>query len=244
MAFEPSLEFVDRGDTVVLSDTAALDQGISIAFTTREGGASAGPFSSLNLSERVGDDAAAVESNRAKIAAAVEAPRDGLRFARQVHGNGVAECDPAIADVGDADALVARDRGLVAGVLTADCVPVLLWGPEGVAAVHAGWRGVVAGAVDAAMGRLGAVHAAWVGPSIHACCYEVGPEVTSAFESQGLPITDPWHVDPARAVIAQLRRAGVERVAASGLCTSCDPRFFSHRRDKVTGRQGGFIALL
>jgi copper oxidase (laccase) domain-containing protein len=68
--------------------------------------------------------------------------------------------------------------------------------------------------------------------------------VTSAFDEQALPIQDPWHVDPGAAAITQLRRGGIERIAGSHICTSCDPRYFSHRRDGVTGRQGGFIAVL
>jgi YfiH family protein len=149
-----------------------------------------------------------------------------------------------VADPIQGDAFVTRERARAVGVLTADCVPVLVLARDGVAAIHAGWKGIVAGVVSAALARLDEPVAAWVGPAIRACCYEVGPDVTSAFEAQALPVTDPWHVEPAAAVCAQLRRAGLDRIAASNICTSCDPRFFSYRRDRVTGRQGGFIALL
>ncbi|MDQ3953848.1 MAG: polyphenol oxidase family protein, partial [Actinomycetota bacterium] len=134
--------------------------------------------------------------------------------------------------------------GPVLAILAADCAAVALWGSRGVAIVHAGWRGLVAGIVAKGVERAGDVHAAWIGPSIHSCCYEVGPEVVAAFEEAGLPVADASHVDPGRAAHAALRDAGVESVAMSEICTSCDPRFFSYRRDGVTGRHGAFVSLL
>ena len=83
-----------------------------------------------------------------------------------------------------------------------------------------------------------------MGPSIHACCYEVGPEVVDAFAAQGLPVAAPDRVDPGRAAMVALRRAGVEDIEAITDCTSCDTRYFSYRRDGVTGRQGSFVGLV
>lgn len=243
MELDPSLEFVEADGLPVLTDRGARGAGISVTFTTRVGGVSSGAFESLNLSDGVGDDPAAVETNRATAAAAAGVPAGALTFGRQVHGTNVIDCD-AVTGTVEGDAFVTRSRNQAVGALAADCVPVLVLAADGVAAIHAGWRGIVAGVVPTALSRLTDPIAAWVGPAIRACCYEVGPDVTSAFEEQALPIADPWHVEPAAAVAAQLRRAGIERIAASQICTSCDTRFFSHRRDRVTGRQGGFIALL
>lgn len=244
MDLHPSLEFGTRADTVVLTDHAALDAGVSVVFTTRAGGVSEDPYASLNLSAATGDEPERVEANRSRVAAALGVDPPSMKTARQVHGARVLECDPVSAPLGEGDAVVTRSHNVGVGVVTADCVPILILARDGVAAVHAGWRGIVAGVIEAALKRLDEPVAAWVGPSIHACCYEVGPDVTSAFEELSLPIADPWHVDPAAAASTQLRRAGIERIAATHLCTSCDSRFFSHRRDRLTGRQGGFIALL
>jgi copper oxidase (laccase) domain-containing protein len=82
-----------------------------------------------------------------------------------------------------------------------------------------------------------------VGPSIRRCCYEVGQEVVEAFTAAGLPVPDPTHVDIPDATAAALRLAGVEAVAVSAVCTGCDPRWFSHRRDGTTGRNGALAAL-
>ena len=242
MDLHPALEFDTIDGTLVLTDPGARERRLAIVFSTRAGGVSDGPYDSLNLSAATGDDPERVAVNRSRVAGALGV--GSVNLARQVHGVQVLECDAGSGELGEGDAVVTRQRGIGVGVVTADCVPVLILAGDGVAAVHAGWRGIVAGVIPKALERLDEPVAAWVGPSIHACCYEVGPDVTSAFEEQALPIADPWHVDPAAAACAQLRRAGIDRIAASSLCTSCDTRFFSHRRDRLTGRQGGFIALL
>jgi purine-nucleoside/S-methyl-5'-thioadenosine phosphorylase / adenosine deaminase len=109
--------------------------------------------------------------------------------------------------------------------------------------VHAGWRGLVAGAIEAGVAAVGPVTRAWVGPSIHACCYEVSTEVLDAFAAAGLPRAGDDRVDPGRAATFALRRAGVHAIAATDECTSCDRRYFSYRRDGLTGRQGSFVML-
>ncbi|MGH2747068.1 MAG: polyphenol oxidase family protein, partial [Actinomycetota bacterium] len=147
--------------------------------------------------------------------------------------------------VGEGDVLATRGPGAVLGILTADCAPAIVWGDEGLAVVHAGWRGLVAGVVVAGTEAVGRPRAAWVGPCIHACCYEVGPEVVEAFGSKGLPTAGDDRVDIGRATVVALRRAGVQHIAASEECTGCDASsFFSHRRDGTTGRQGAFATLL
>jgi hypothetical protein len=168
-----------------------------------------------------------------------------LALAKQVHGADVIEVTEGSATpVGSADVLVARVPGVVIGILSADCVPVAIAGERGVAMAHAGWRGLVAGAIDAGIAAVGPVRAAWVGPSIHACCYEVSDDVIDAFRSAGLPVAGDDRVDPGRAAAFALRRAGVEHIVATDDCTGCDSRYFSYRRDGVTGRQGSFIRIV
>lgn len=227
------------------TDPEARAGGILVAFARREGGLSRPPFDSLNLAATVGDETDDVEHNRARVAQAVGFDVKDLVLARQVHGCGVLEARPDDEGViGEADVLVSNSPGKVVGILTADCVPVVLAGNGVVAVAHAGWRGLVQGAIEAAVERVGPVVKAWVGPSIHACCYEVGPKVISAFERADLPIADEDHVDPGRAAVVALQRAGVADVEAITDCTSCDARYFSYRRDGVTGRQGAFVGLL
>ena len=233
------------GSVRVLDDETARRAGVLVGFTDRGGGVSKAPYATLNLAARVGDDRAAVDQNRARAAAAVGFEVEALVLARQVHGADVLLAHAGDRGViGEADVLVSRAPGQVIGILTADCVPVALSGDEVVALTHAGWRGLVGGAIEAAVAAVGDVRSAWVGPSIHSCCYEVGPEVVAAFVERGLPVAAPDRVDPGRAAVAVLRREGIEDIDAATDCTSCDTRYFSYRRDGVTGRQGAFIGLL
>lgn len=240
----PSLEEItSEGLRLLAGRDDAL--GVSVCFTDRNGGVSNSPFDSLNLAARVGDDAHSVDTNRARVASAAAFDLDRLRLAKQVHGADVLSVGMGSAPVaGEADVLTTNERGVTIGILTADCTPVVLAGEDGIAVAHAGWRGLVAGAVEAAVEAIGHVRAAWVGPSIHACCYEVGPEVIEAFNARGLPVAAPDRVDPAAAAVVALRHRGVEHIARSIDCTSCDARYFSYRRDGVTGRQGAFVTLL
>lgn len=229
----------------LIADDVALTRGLLVAFSDRNGGVSRPPYDTLNLAARVGDDATAVDDNRARVATAAGFASSALVLARQVHEATVIEVGPDDSGViGEADILVTRVPGRVLAILSADCVPVVLHGGDAVAVVHAGWRGLVGGAIEAGVAAVGAVERAWVGPSIHACCYEVGPEVVDAFASHGLPVAAPDRVDPGRAAMVALRRAGVEDVEAVTDCTSCDTRYFSYRRDGVTGRQGSFVGLV
>lgn len=229
----------------LIVDDDAFARGLLVAFSDRNGGVSKPPYDTLNLAARVGDDPTAVDDNRVRVAAGAGFVPSALVLTRQVHAAEVIEAgrdDSGV--VGAADILVTRVPGRVLAILSADCVPVILHGANTVAVVHAGWRGLVRGAIEAGMAAVGDVERAWVGPSIHACCYEVGPEVVDAFASNGLPVAAPDRVDPGRAAMVALRRAGVEDIEAVTDCTSCDTRYFSYRRDGVTGRQGSFVGLM
>jgi YfiH family protein len=234
----------------------ALLAGFPHGFTTRRGGVSAPPYETLNLGGAVGDDPACVAENWARLERAT-----GLRFARvrQVHGAAAVRAHEPTGPVAEADVVVSCAAGLAACVSVADCVPLLLADPESgaVAAVHAGWRGTLAGAAaegvralareaGAPAGRL----LASIGPSIGPCCYEVSPELADRFRAEvgaevvregRTPRLDLWLAN-ARVLGA----AGVEegRIEILRRCTSCERElFFSHRRDAGrTGRQMAFIA--
>jgi polyphenol oxidase len=230
-------------------------------FTTRRGGTSAGPLASLNLSADRGDADAAVRANRRRLCAALGVEADRVAMAHQVHGAGVREVTGA--DDGrftgdlrgwpESDALVAREGGRALVVLGADCLPVLLWRRDrpAVAAVHAGWRGLVAGVVERAVAALGAPErsGAAIGPGIGPCCYPVSPEVRERFTDRfGDAVVRGDAVDLAAAARRALESSGLAagQVTALAVCTSCDgDRFYSHRRDGGrTGRQGGMVWAL
>jgi YfiH family protein len=239
----PSLRAIDRDGVSLIADFRALERGWTVAFTSRHGGVSAPPYDTLNLAARSGDRADDVTENRRRAATVVGFKHTALALARQVHGAAALEVKPGEAGVlGEADVLVAREPGPVLGLLTADCAPVLMIGERGSAVAHAGWRGLVAGAIEAAVRAIAPVRAAWIGPCIHACCYTVGAEVISAFHAAGLPVAAPDRVDPGEASAFALARAGVEHIATAGVCTSCSADYFSYRRDGITGRQGAFLA--
>lgn len=229
----------------LLTDRASGRHGVLVAFTDRHGGVSRAPYDTLNLAARVGDERASVDENRERVARAAGFDADAIRLARQVHGAELIEVgwdDETVA--GEADVVATAEPGVVIGILTADCTPVVVTGERRIAVAHAGWRGLVAGAVERAVGWVGGSARAWVGPSIRSCCYEVGSEVIAAFEERGLPVAGSDRVSPAEAAVFALRHAGVREVATTDECTSCNPRYFSYRRDGITGRQGAFASLL
>lgn len=187
--------------------------------------------------------------------ALVEAAAPPVAMLRQVHSARVVGVEAA-GGHGEGDALVAGVSGLALSVITADCVPVLVAAGERVAAIHAGWRGIVGGVVPAALASLAAPGStlpadavAWVGPAIGACCYEVGDEVADEVrDAAGVDVAAPGprgkpHLDLRRAVVAQLARAGVEDVTLLGPCTRCHPELlWSYRREgKRAGRNIAYI---
>ncbi|MBS0546015.1 MAG: peptidoglycan editing factor PgeF [Proteobacteria bacterium] len=222
--------------------------------TTRLGGTSLPPYESLNLGAHVGDDEAAVAENRARLRGLV--PSAPL-WLNQVHGVAVADGDDAIG-VPTADAVVARRSQHVCAVLTADCLPVLFCDDAGtvVAAAHAGWRGLVAGVLEAAVARMGVPAGAvmaWLGPAIGPRAFEVGAEVRAAFvadDGAAASAFTPgrhegkWMADLFELARLRLARIGVQRVHGGGICTYADAtRFYSYRRDGVTGRFASMIWL-
>lgn len=237
--------------------------GVPHGFSARAGGCSPPPWDGLNVGLHVGDAPERVQRNLLEIARAAGVAPAALCTVSQVHGDAVVEAPPPQAGdavpppCAEADALWTARPGQAVAVKVADCVPVLLWDPSTgrVAAVHAGWRGAIAGLpgkVVAEWGRTGGVPArvrAAVGPCIKACCYEVSADLAARFVAAfgpgaARPSGAAVHLDLVHAVRASLVGAGVPAGAVEvvGGCTACDPRYFSHRRDRGrTGRQLGFI---
>jgi polyphenol oxidase len=205
--------------------------GATALFTTRRGGLSAGPYASLNLGLWSDDDPERVHDNRERVRDQAGAQR--LAQGRQVHGaRVVVDAD----GMQEADGQLTTQRGVAAIVLVADCLPVALAGPDAAGVVHAGWRGLAGGVLEAGVAALGrGPVAAAIGPGIGPCCYEVGDDVRAVFASTERTL------DLKAVARARLQAAGVGDIYDCGLCTACDPRrFFSHRRDRgLTGRQAG-----
>jgi polyphenol oxidase len=223
--------------------------GARALFTTRQGGFSSGPFESLNLGRLTADSPDAVARNRAAVREDVGRE---LVMVRQVHGRTVIHSDapPRNGGLAEADGIVARRTDIAPTVLTADCLPVVVAGESAVAALHAGWRGLAGGVLEAGVralrdcGEQGRLEAA-IGPGIGPCCYEVGEEVQRAFAAHGQAVRRGKNLDLAAVARRVLERAGVDVIHSVGLCTHCHPElFFSHRRDRgVTGRQAGVAWL-
>ena len=220
--------------------------------TTRRGGVSLPPYDSLNLGAHVGDAAASVAENRRRVASELGLPGEP-RWLTQVHGT----CSTNAASAGEgceADASHTDQPGVVCAVLTADCLPVLLCDREGrtVAAVHAGWRGLLNGVIEqtiAAMGVEGDL-LAWLGPAIGPHAFEVGEEVREAFvdaapaaEAAFAPSSDGrWLADIYTLARQRLQGAGVDGIHGGEHCTFSEPeRFYSYRRDGRTGRMASLI---
>ncbi len=213
-----------------------------MAFSTRRGGVSEGPYDSLNLGILTDDERARVERNRELLAAAAGIDSASIAMGWQVHGIGVREWDapPDGGELAKVDAHVTARDDLALLVLVADCLPVALSDGERVAMVHCGWRGLAGGIIERAVEHFDRTPAATVGPGIGQCCYEVGDEVLEHFDER---FATERMLDLRAIAEAGLRAAGVERVEHVDLCTSCrEDLFFSHRRDAgVTGRQGGLV---
>ena len=229
--------------------------GARVAFTTRLGGVSDGPYSSLNLGILTDDDPERVSRNRRLMADSLGIPADSIAMGWQVHGAEIAEWGappPAGrdgfarpgAELQKVDGHATSVAGLALLVLAADCLPVALAAPGRIAIVHCGWRGLRAGVIARAVASFREPPAAAIGPGIGRCCYEVGDEVRDAFAD--LDDVAAGRMLDLRAVAdAKLRAAGVSQLYHVALCTSCRADlFFSHRRDGgVTGRQAGVVWL-
>jgi YfiH family protein len=213
--------------------------GACAAFSTRLGGASKPPFDSLNLGILTEDDSEAVTDNRRRLATALGLDPAQVVYALQVHGTRLLH-HPNDASLPEADGHLVAEPGIAPMVLAADCLPIALYGPGGLAMVHAGWRGLAGGIVQAAAAAVEASVAA-IGPGIGPCCYEVGAGVLDAFGDLGDGIAAGRMLDLPEVARRCLAQAGVGKVESTGLCTSCERElFFSHRRDHGrTGRQAG-----
>jgi polyphenol oxidase len=222
---------------------AALPHGAHALFTTRRGGVSTGPFAALNLgrtrADIEDDDPQAVAQNRERVAEIAGRP---LRTAHQVHTTAIATDDLPLAD---ADGQVTATPAQAVTVMVADCLPVAIASPQGVAILHAGWRGLAGGILAGGAALLGeGPKTAAIGPGIGPCCFEVGDEVREAFPHEEAA-RHGRNLDLKAIARRQLQAAGVDHVLDCGLCTSCTPDlFFSHRRDRgLTGRQAGVAWL-
>ena len=256
-----------------MADCAALDprwivpswpapSRVRAFVTTRDGGVSGGPWAAadgggMNLGLGSGDDRETVRANRARLARCL--PREPA-WLRQVHGARVVDASSVTTPhVVEADASFTGAPGVVAAILVADCMPVLFCDRAGtrVAAAHAGWRGLAAGVLEATVAASGLepdATIAWIGPAIGPSRFEVGDDVREAF----LAASDDaavraafvprgpgkWLADLPALARTRLASIGVRDVHASGLCTASDARrFYSYRRDGVTGRMAALIWL-
>jgi YfiH family protein len=231
-----------------------------VAFTSRHVGSSRGPYSSLDLAFNVGDDQVAVRANRVAVARALGADPGAWTAVDQVHGVdvlavGVDEAGTGAAATSpvQADAMVTSAHGALLAVTVADCVPILVVGVTAprVAAVHAGWRGVIGGVLPRALGLMGdpADLEIWVGAHARACCYRVDEDLQSRFTEVFGPgvVRADGGLDLEACVRMQASEAGVppERVRSVPFCTICEHEtFFSYRADgPTTGRGAGLVFL-
>jgi YfiH family protein len=273
----PEIRRVEGGSLVYYTDTGlAQRSGIRVAFSTRRGGASMSPYASLDLAAHSGDDPGTVDENRRRLACVLGVDAERIVTAEQVHGDRVVEVGPSDAGrgatttgpvargpVAGCDALITTAADVPLLMMYADCVPVVLVSEtprRGVAVVHAGWKGALAGLPGIAARRLAAAAGcepwhvtAYIGPHVCAAHYEVSEDLASAFHeryassSRSVSIlAASARVDLAAAVMASLEEAGLssERVAALGMCTVEEPTlFYSFRAEGLTGRHGALVAI-
>lgn len=215
-------------------------ENVRIALTTRFGGTSEGAYDSANLALHVGDDPDRVEQNRHTLASKIGVSPVWLE---QTHGNEIATIDAIPEQAVAADASMTEKKAMALAIMTADCLPIMLWSSDGrqVAAIHAGWRGLANGIIQKSVQQFskGAELNAYVGPAIGPCHYEVDEAVrenftdTSAF-SNGRK--GHFWFDLAQEASRQLSELGLTNIVASNICTSCDERFYSYRQSPETGR--------
>jgi YfiH family protein len=222
-----------------------------VAFSSRQGGVSEGPFFSLNLGKRTGDELERVLENRSRLCRELEIDPARSTMALQRHGaetryaepKGLLSKSPLFPEC---DALWSEEPGQGMMLVTADCLPVAIARTNGerpaLAVAHAGWRGLLEGVLESAVRALaGTGTAAVLGPAIGPCCFEVGEDVAARFRSRfGREVVEKGRVDLWLAAEKALGEAGCARVERVEICTACHPElFYSHRRDKgQTGRQG------
>ena len=231
-------------------------QRVCAASTLRSGGASQRPYAGLNLGTHVGDDPVAVAQNRNMLKESLALPGEPV-WLKQVHGTRVVDAAVCRPDQEEADASMTTHSNTVCVVMTADCLPVLFCDRDGtcVAAAHAGWRGLAAGVLEITvqnMNRPTGDLLAWLGPAIGANAYEVGEDVYATFVAQDTraeqafrPVrTGHWRVDMYALARLRLQGIGLNAVYGGDHCTYTNAeRFYSYRRDNVTGRMASLIWL-
>jgi len=250
------MDSLPGSDALIVPDWPVPARIRAVVTTRRLPGNSQPPFDAFNLGLRSGESEAVVQSNRSLLVRALDLPSAPC-WLRQVHGNEVAIFDaPGAANDEEqqADAAITRRPGTVLAILTADCMPILLCAADGseVSAVHAGWRGLAAGVIEACVGRMRAQPAnliSWLGPAIGPSSYEVGEEVRAAFvvhsngAGEAFTPTRPghWHCDLYTLARQRLQALGVTQIHGGGFDTFTEPRFYSYRRD---GAHSGRFATL
>ncbi|MBN2167913.1 MAG: peptidoglycan editing factor PgeF [Actinobacteria bacterium] len=264
------LESIDGPFELISDPSLESIYGIGVYFTCRKGGASEGNYHSMNLSFNVNDERVAVANNRKALADVVGVPVNRWTLCRQVHGCRIHVMEEY--DIGrgayDHESGIPRSDGLVSdlsgtliGVLTADCVPVIIVAKRKrvCAAVHAGWRGVLAGVLPKAYknvqmktGENNGDIDIYIGPHIRSCCFEVQKELGGMFESYiGIEAVDRSlgncsYIDLEASIVSQLEREGAvrENIHSMKRCTFCEENYFSHRKDGgLTGRQAGIAVI-
>ena len=242
-----------RAGVQILTPEWPAPANVRAAFTLRHHGVSKGPYDSLNVGARVGDEPAAIAENRRRLRAQLQLPQEPA-WIDQVHGTEVLDLDSA-APPAAADAAFTRRAGRVCVVQVADCLPVLITARDGsvVAAAHAGWRGLAAGVLEATVRRLAVEPGqamVWLGPAIGQAHFEVGDEVRQVFLARDAAAAAAfaanargrWQCDLARLARGRLAALGVTAVFGGGWCTHADAsRFFSFRRDGRCGRMAALI---
>ena len=242
----------------IVPDWRGLPPGVGALSSTRRGGVSIGPYDDgadgggLNLGLHVGDEAAAVEQNRARLQAALPGAPTWLN---QVHGARVVDA-AAVDGVPDADASFTTRPGVVCAIMTADCLPVLFADRAGsvVGAAHAGWRGLAQGVLQNTVMRMREAGAgditAWLGPAIGPEAFEVGAEVRAAFADADPAAAAAFAARPGGKYLADiyllarlaLAGCGVSQASGGSFCTVREAdRFYSYRRDRVSGRMASMV---
>ncbi len=218
-------------------------ENVRAFFTTRSNGVSAAPYESLNLALHVGDDPDRVAVNRESLSLETEP-----FYLNQVHSNRCVEAHVAPNPV-EADASFTREPGQILAIMVADCLPVFFASRQGdvVGVAHAGWRGLANGVLSETVASINSDElVAWMGPAISAGHYEVGDDVRERFvSSTGFTENDNhrWQMDLYAVAREQLEALGIT-VSGGNFCTYQDKaRFFSYRRDGITGRMAGYIWL-
>lgn len=237
-----------------------IQEKVQAFTTTRAGGVSQPPYNDLNLALHVDDNVSDVQNNRQQLCRLIS-PETEIKWLKQIHSNKVVNASNVEPDVVEADAAFTTEKNIACAVLTADCLPILISDKNGecVAAVHAGWRGVLNGVISntiQAMSEFARPEYAWFGPAIGAQAFEVGEDVYSEFVQSNLAFAEcfrpkvvdqekpgKWNLNIYKAAKIVLNSAGISNIFGGEFCTFSDTdQFFSYRRQNVTGRMATIIA--